>query len=267
MDFAKIATHECDVRSIIALEQVWTRGHEEFQYISRPRPDNGFILVLTDGAVYRQNGRLITPHAGDILYLPMGAYYSVAFTKLPARTLLVNFALYYEKRRPSRFSEEICPLAEGSGDRFEEDFRDIVRIYGNVVHNKLKLKKRFFDLLSSLAELCEAQTGGRSVAPALAFINNHLKSDISVPDLAKMCALNECTFRREFKKQMGVSCVKYMNEEKIRKARHVLRHETISVGQLAQTLGFHDESRFCKVFRSVTGMTPLQYRRSFDPKE
>ncbi len=73
-------------------------------------------------------------------------------------------------------------------------------------------------------------------------------------------AAGENTFRREFKRQMGMGAVRYINGEKIKKARHVLRHEHMTVGEISEALGFYDEAHFCRVFKTFTGLTPAQYR-------
>ncbi len=262
VDFEKITAVETGVYSIIAHETAWQRGGEYRRCVDLPRPGNGFVLFLAGDAVYMQkNGPTVTAFPGDILYLPAGVCYSLKFNRLPAKTMLINFAMVDVNGEPLRLSDEIFKVAQNAKDTFAEDFAEMSDIYGNIINNKLQLKHRFIGILSALAELRASQVNAVSIDPALGFINNHLKSDINVPMLAKMCALNESTFRREFKKRMGVSCVKYINRERIRKARYVIRHEKMSVGDLSEMLGFYDESRFCKVFKEVTGMTPTQYRR------
>ena len=47
---------------------------------------------------------------------------------------------------------------------------------------------------------------------------------------------------------------------RVSRAAVLLRTTTDSVSAIASAVGFEDPSYFCRVFRTVTGMTPREYR-------
>ena len=60
--------------------------------------------------------------------------------------------------------------------------------------------------------------------------------------------------------------MQYYTLLKIDRAKQLLREGKYNVSQIAQQLCFDTPNYFTKVFRRVTGMTPLQYRRSVGGK-
>mgnify|MGYP002800971817 CR=1 FL=1 len=69
-----------------------------------------------------------------------------------------------------------------------------------------------------------------------------------------------------FRRETGRGIMQYYTLLKIDRAKQLLREGNYNVSQIAQQLCFDTPNYFTKVFRRVTGMTPLQYRRSVGGK-
>jgi YesN/AraC family two-component response regulator len=66
---------------------------------------------------------------------------------------------------------------------------------------------------------------------------------------------------RLFKKQMGCTPAKYINQKKIEKAQLIILMENISLKNVAYKLGFENISYFIRLFKKITGETPSTYRK------
>ena len=58
-----------------------------------------------------------------------------------------------------------------------------------------------------------------------------------------------------------MSPAKYRTERKIVRAKIYLQHNTMSVAEISDRLGFADVSYFIKIFKECVGVTPNQYRK------
>lgn len=64
------------------------------------------------------------------------------------------------------------------------------------------------------------------------------------------------------KKQTGKTAGDWINESVILEAKVLLQNHTYSVAQISEFLNFSDQSVFGKFFKSNTGFTPLEYKKS-----
>jgi AraC family transcriptional regulator len=92
------------------------------------------------------------------------------------------------------------------------------------------------------------------------YIQSHLEHNPSLLELATLVDLSACHFARVFKGSIGVTPHQYLLMCRIDKAKQLLVHKQLSLAEIAQQVGFHDQSRFTGVFRKRVGITPKQYR-------
>lgn len=83
-----------------------------------------------------------------------------------------------------------------------------------------------------------------------------------ISDMAAIVGLSESWFSRAFKSTTGMSPLQWQKEQRVRNAQALLRETQLSVAEVADRLGFADQSHFTKVFRTVAGQTPATWRRS-----
>lgn len=91
------------------------------------------------------------------------------------------------------------------------------------------------------------------------YIHDHIESNIRIGELARMCWMSEFNFMRQFRATYQQSPYQYILEQKMLRAKSLLKKEKLTVGEVAHRLGFADTSSFGKCFRKKTGMTPSEY--------
>ncbi|WP_418718436.1 helix-turn-helix domain-containing protein [Candidatus Allofournierella merdipullorum] len=95
----------------------------------------------------------------------------------------------------------------------------------------------------------------------------HYYEKVTLEQLAQRVFLSPAYLSRVFKEETGTAFNDYLNAVRIAKARQLLLHEDLRVTDVASAVGFDDQSYFTKVFRRVTGMTPLRYRTRYTQGE
>ncbi|MEN8663139.1 MAG: helix-turn-helix domain-containing protein [Lentimonas sp.] len=79
--------------------------------------------------------------------------------------------------------------------------------------------------------------------------------------LAKECGCSYETWRKGFTKQFKVSPMRFRRSALMRQAGSLMTRSTLSNEELAQQFGCSDGFHFSKVFKSVMGVTPQEYRK------
>jgi AraC-like DNA-binding protein len=80
-------------------------------------------------------------------------------------------------------------------------------------------------------------------------------------ELAREVGSNAKTLKQVFKRVFGTTMADYCVEKRMRMAQSLLLEGRLSVGQVAERVGYEHQSSFTSAFRSHTGMTPREYRQ------
>jgi AraC-like DNA-binding protein len=102
---------------------------------------------------------------------------------------------------------------------------------------------------------------------ALEYMNAHGKSSFSLVKLCSLVGTSATRFIHLFENSVPnrMSPHAFYNQLIVNKAKRLLRQPDYSVKEVSYQLGFQNESHFCKVFRTCTGMTAGTYRVSEPP--
>ena len=120
--------------------------------------------------------------------------------------------------------------------------------------------------LSRIMELCgqteESRTAHEtSVDPLLAFINSNLDQPLSLDILAKETHFSKYYLCELFRRKTGMTPMQYVRLLRISRAQRLLLGTSDSVSNIGLACGYDNFSFFCRAFRSVSGMSPSEYRR------
>ena len=85
---------------------------------------------------------------------------------------------------------------------------------------------------------------------------------VALADMARAAGMSPTHFCRAFRHATGSSPMAYMNAIRIERARALLATTALRISEVAAEVGYEDPLYFSKVFHSVAGQTPSEYRRS-----
>lgn len=89
----------------------------------------------------------------------------------------------------------------------------------------------------------------------------HLDSPVTIKELARKVAINECYLKKGFKAMFGTTIYDYFQKERMERAKHLLYERSLSVSEVAMMLGYSCISHFSTAFKKHTGLKPCELLR------
>ena len=130
--------------------------------------------------------------------------------------------------------------------------------------NVYKIAGGFLQVLSNEGEKNITKVDLRkveNVEKALDLIHYHYKESITVEYAAEITGYSKSNFCKIFKKVVGESFHHALNRRRADNAAGLLKASDMSVADIATEVGFSESKAFCRVFKSVYGKTPGEYRK------
>lgn len=94
-----------------------------------------------------------------------------------------------------------------------------------------------------------------------AYINDHYAFSLPLERLAKIACMGTTKLKSSFRQLYGCTVTEYIHQRRMSQAEHLLISTDLSIGQIAQTVGYQSASRFAELFRKSTGLLPGDYRK------
>ena len=110
----------------------------------------------------------------------------------------------------------------------------------------------------------DSGTGGLAgwqIVRVRAFIDKNLHGTIHTWDLSAVARRSAAHFARSFKLSFGEPPHAYVMRRRLEKACHLMMTSSESLSQIALSVGFSDQSHFCKRFKQALGQGPSNWRR------
>ncbi len=80
--------------------------------------------------------------------------------------------------------------------------------------------------------------------------------------LAEVAGMHTNAFTRLFRKVTGYSPQRYLNMKRIERACIMLHSMSVSIEEIAESLGFCDRYHFSRVFKQIRGMGPAAFQKT-----
>ncbi len=92
-------------------------------------------------------------------------------------------------------------------------------------------------------------------------INSNYKDRLTLQSLAGTFYISPGYLSRLFKNVTGFTFVEYLNSVRIKEAQRLLKDTKYNMGEIAERTGYESTTHFGRVFREITGVAPLRYRK------
>ncbi|BDA74784.1 transcriptional regulator, AraC family [Calothrix sp. PCC 7716] len=91
------------------------------------------------------------------------------------------------------------------------------------------------------------------------YINEHLDQDLGLEELAQLVQMSQHYFSQMFKQSLGMTPHQYVIRRRVERAKEFLYEGKLSIAQIAQTVGFANQSHLNFHFKRLLGVTPRKF--------
>lgn len=97
-------------------------------------------------------------------------------------------------------------------------------------------------------------------------ITSDLRQHHPAWELSARFSVSETSLKNYFRGVYGQNISVYLREIRLKKAAELFATTKLSVSEIAEQVGYTNQSKFAAVFKKQYGMTPLEYRRTMHLK-
>lgn len=97
---------------------------------------------------------------------------------------------------------------------------------------------------------------------ALRYIHRNYHRKLTLQEVSDELHVNSSYFSYLFRQEISMTFTEYLNQLRIGQACRLLSGSDLTVVEVADAVGFGDQSYFTRVFRKYKGITPHAYRKS-----
>ncbi len=166
---------------------------------------------------------------------------------------------------------ELCPEMEltQTDPKFYDNNstlnKNILKNKQRELYARVESRGIIYQLLAQFLHLAQPKQYVRDerITKTLEYIRMNLNSHPDLDALAAVSCLSKDHLIRLFKKEINMTPLAYINKKRIENAQLKLVTETTPIKEIAYQLGFEDQTYFNRMFKKMTGLTPMNYRKSF----
>ena len=146
---------------------------------------------------------------------------------------------------------------------FEKELKTFIEYtQSDDAYKKWFINQRLFLLLSSLAVNTQGFSNNLTLSDRICrYLSDNIGVPFSSENIEKQFYLSYKYMSHLFKKEKGVTMQQYHNSVRMDEACRLLCSTLMSIGEIADKLGFSDVLYFSRCFRNYTGKSPSAYRK------
>lgn len=125
---------------------------------------------------------------------------------------------------------------------------------------KIKLMRQ---TLSEKMEYPHELTLSSTVQEVIKQVHHNYAEDISLKQLSGELHMNVMYLGQLFKKEVGMSLSKYLNDYRIEQAKTLLTETNLTVAEIGFKVGYQNQAYFYRVFKSAANKSPKEFRNDY----
>jgi AraC-like DNA-binding protein len=121
-----------------------------------------------------------------------------------------------------------------------------------------------YQTLSPSISLASADLSGQGkIKLVFEYALSHYNEPITLEDVASIANMSRASFCRYFKSKTRKTFVSFLMEVRISNACRLLAEQDKNVSEISYLCGYNHVSHFNNQFKTITGKTPLEYKREY----
>jgi len=95
------------------------------------------------------------------------------------------------------------------------------------------------------------------------YVSEHYMDEISLTRLSAQMNYSLPHVSKCFKEEKGMSFIRYLQNYRIKQASRLILSTKKSLPEIAELVGYHDVKFFSEIFKSITGLPPATFRKTY----
>ena len=104
----------------------------------------------------------------------------------------------------------------------------------------------------------ENESGRDSIYKARDILLENIGNPITIKELSRKVAINECYLKKGFKEIFGTTIFDFYQQQRMEHAKYLLYEKNLSVTDVSDLLGYSPISHFSAAFKKHTGLKPCE---------
>ena len=100
--------------------------------------------------------------------------------------------------------------------------------------------------------------GRERIYEAREILLKHIGDPITIKELSRKVAMNECYLKKGFKEIFGTTIFDFYQQQRMEHAKYLLYEKGLSVTDISALLGYSSISHFSAAFKKHTGLKPCE---------
>lgn len=178
---------------------------------------------------------------------------------------LINFDFCQLKERPTNL------ILHDSDGHIWEMIQNLCKEYENkdigyLESMRCQLILLLIDIMRQLQLPNTENTKSKNsfVNNVLEYANKHFAENISLKEIAHKYNYSSAHVSNLFKKETGITFSEYVQSIRIQESCRLLANTNKTVAEIVSLVGYTDIKFFNKIFKRITGMTPRQFKNTYD---
>lgn len=152
-------------------------------------------------------------------------------------------------------------------NHIEELFDSICSMFTSTlkIDVEITLQSKFENILcvNNTNSILDAKNS-TAIDDAIRYIEENFNNPLLDLNLVtKNVFLSKAYFSHMFRKKTGVTFISYLNEVRIEKSKTYVADKNVKISSIYEFVGYKNPRYFYKIFKKLTGLTPLQYREKY----
>ncbi|HVJ48939.1 response regulator transcription factor [Desulfitobacterium sp.] len=140
-------------------------------------------------------------------------------------------------------------------------FNPVLQNTGSLSEMKSEFLDRIKDLVSVIKKY-DLHQSDSMIRKTCQYLIDHLGDDITLELIANEVHVSKDYLGKVFKQKIGINFNDYSTKVKMEYAKHLLGTNQYKNYEVSEKLGYSSSDYFCRLFKSYTGFTPSQFRKS-----
>lgn len=225
------------------------------------------ILVIQGNVIYYLNGETVVVEKGDFLYIPKGVMRSGRNApEGPHQKYSVHFLLDKPELFPIDAPRSFRKVRARNLDYMKQRFTVLAQHwFSRKKHDEIICTGIAIELLGYFTqETAEGRFASiklRLMREVQDYILEHYRESIRIQELAELVDRAPNYVTQAFKEVTGMTPITYLHQVRVHSARDLILNTKLTIGEVADYLGYSDQAHFNRVFKKVMGYPPSSVQR------